>query len=125
MSLSSRFKYCISSHVDIDQRYRVIGYGVKLAAVEGKDRWTFTFRLARQVDPPQDSLDKALKHPTADEMDDWKDYRREKAKEKGGNLLSLRWGESYRDKKRKTDSGYFSLSSEWGQSLLRGEVEQS
>ena len=124
MSLSSQFKNC-TSQVDIDHRYRVTGYGVKLTTAEGRDQWTFTFQLARQVDPPQDSLEKALKHPTADEMDDWKDYRREKAKVKGGNLLNLRWGESYRDQKRKTDSGYFSLSSEWGQFLLRGEVEQS
>lgn len=98
---------------------------MKLTTTEGRDQWVYTFQLARQVDPPQDSIDEALKHPTADEMDDWKDYRKEKAKEKGTNLLSLRWGESYQDKKRKTDSGYFSLSSEWGQSLLRGELEMA
>lgn len=96
---------------------------MKLTTAEGRDQWAYTFQLARQVDPPQASIDKALKHPTADEMDDWKDYRKEKAKEKGANLFSLRWGESYREKKRKTDSGYFSLSSEWGQNLLRGEQE--
>ena len=112
-------------HVDTSNRYRVLGYSVKLTTAKGRDQWVYTFQLARQVDPPQDSIDKALMHPTADEMDDWKDYRRAKANEKGTNLLSLRWGESYQDKKRKPDSGYFSLSSEWGQNLLRGELDLS
>ena len=73
-------------------------------------------------------MEKALAHPTADEIDDWKDYQREKAREKGLSLLSLRWGESLEEKKRMSgvsdDSGYFSLSSEWGRSMLRGEVER-
>ena len=60
-------------------------------------------------------------------MDDWKDYQREKAREKGLSLLSLRWGESLEEKKRMSgvsdDSGYFSLTSEWGKSLLKGELE--
>ena len=101
-----------------------MGYKVFLETANGKDHWLYTFILARFTDPLQKSMELALAHPTSDEMDDWKDYRREKAKEKGGrNLLNLRWGESIQDKNRSTDSGYFSLSSEWGKSLLRGELE--
>lgn len=104
-----------------------MGYSVKLETSGNKDRWLYTFQLARESDPPQESIEKALAHPTADEMDDWKDYQRDKAREKGLSLLSLRWGESLADKSRLSgisdDSGYFSLSSEWGRSLLKGEVE--
>ena len=104
-----------------------MGYSVKLETKDNRDRWIYSFQLARQIDPPQEGMDKALAHPTADEMDDWKDYQREKAREKGLSVLCLRWGESLEEKKRMSalsdDSGYFSLSSEWGKSLLRGEVE--
>lgn len=100
-----------------------MGYTVKLDTTGGKDVWTYTFQLARQIEPAQDSIVKALAHPTADELDDWKDYRWEKAKEKGGNLLSLRWGESYQEEKRANEKGYFGPSSGLSESLLRGEVD--
>ena len=125
MSLSQRRSANASNPelADTEGRYRVIAYSVGLSTTEGKDRWIYTFQLARLIDPPQEGIEAALAHPTADEMDDWKDYRREKAKEKGANLLSLRWGDSYQERKKGNDSGYFSLTSEWGKNLLRGELE--
>ena len=39
----------------------------------GNDEWLYTFTLERQ--DGQASMDKALSHPTADEMDDWNDYK--------------------------------------------------
>ena len=108
-------------------RYRVISFSVKLETPEGKDRWIYTFQLARQTDPPQDGIESALAHPTADEMDDWKDYQKMKATENGRNLLGLRWGEPLEEQKRVSgrpdDSEFFGLSSEWGKLLLRGELD--
>ena len=58
-------------------RYRVSGYGVKLVthASEG-DEWQYTFTFERHDAQP--GFDKALDHPTADQMDDWNDYKRTK-----------------------------------------------
>ena len=115
-----------SESVSQRHRYRVIGYSVKLDTSEGKDRWLNTFQLARQTDPPQPAIEAALAHPTADELDDWKDYQRSKALEGGRNVQNLRWGESFLEHRQASrtsdDSGYFSLNSDIGQSLLRGET---
>ena len=55
-------------------RYRVSGYGVKLKVnILGEDEWQYSFVLERYHD--QAGLDRALWHPTADEMDDWRDYK--------------------------------------------------
>ena len=40
----------------------------------GNDEWLYTFTLERQ--DGQAPMDKALCHPTADEMDDWNDYKK-------------------------------------------------
>ncbi|MCJ1378322.1 hypothetical protein MMC17_001419 [Xylographa soralifera] len=57
-----------------DGLYRVSGYGVKLIVnILGEDEWQYTFVLERYRD--QAGLDRALCHPTADEMDDWRDYK--------------------------------------------------
>ncbi|MCJ1397322.1 hypothetical protein MMC11_000514 [Xylographa trunciseda] len=57
-----------------DGLYRVSGYGVKLKVnVVGEDEWQYTFVLERYRD--QVGLDRAICHPTADEMDDWRDYK--------------------------------------------------
>ncbi|MCJ1387372.1 hypothetical protein MMC18_000215 [Xylographa bjoerkii] len=57
-----------------DGLYHVSGYGVKLTVnIVGEDEWQYSFVLKRYRD--QAGLDKALCHPTADEMDDWKDYK--------------------------------------------------
>ena len=54
--------------------YRVSGYGVKLMVnILGEDEWQYTFILERYRD--QAGLEKALCHPAADEMDDWRDYK--------------------------------------------------
>lgn len=39
----------------------------------GKEDWRYYFLLRRE--PEQASIKEALVHPTADEMDDWKDYQ--------------------------------------------------
>lgn len=70
-------------------RYRVVGFGVKLEQVQGKDVLKHTFQLSRQIDPPQDPLEKALAYPMADQMDDWKDYQRLKAEHEGGGLMNM------------------------------------
>ncbi|MCJ1434142.1 hypothetical protein MMC27_003508 [Xylographa pallens] len=60
--------------VRYDGLYRVSGYGVKLMVnILGEDEWQYSFVLERYHD--QAGLDRALCHPTADEMDDWRDYK--------------------------------------------------
>ena len=67
-----------------------MGYGVKLDQdTDGKDVWKYTFQLSRQTDPPQESLEKALAYPMADQMDDWKDYQRLKAEYEEGGLMNM------------------------------------
>ncbi len=56
-------------------RYAVIGYGVKLNTIQ-KDEWVYTFRLRREDGQP--SLEKALRHPTAEEYSGWKAYKKDK-----------------------------------------------
>ena len=85
-----------------------MGHGIKLTTdADGKDHWKYTFHLSRVVQPPQDSIEKALMIPLSDQMDDWKDYQRIKAeKESGGwmNMLLSQKGELHIPR----DSGYFS-----------------
>lgn len=86
-------------------RYRVVSYGTKLLEThDGKDRWTFTFDLQRELD--QASFQEALRHPTADELDDWEDYQRAKLTrvDHGMSMLSG----SFREADRKVPNlGHF------------------
>ncbi|MCJ1476127.1 hypothetical protein MMC13_004792 [Lambiella insularis] len=57
-----------------DGLYGVSGYGVKLTVGNaGEDQWQYSFTLERHCD--QARLERALCHPTADEMDDWNAYK--------------------------------------------------
>ena len=62
-----------------DGLYRVTSYGISLTHFP--EKWHYTFTLQRE--PGQESLEKALVHPIAEELDDWKDYQRTKAAERG------------------------------------------
>ena len=68
-----------------DGLYRVTSYGISLSSSKSlpsaQESWNYNFTLQRE--PDQDSLDKALAHPIAEELDDWKDYQRVKAAERG------------------------------------------
>ena len=68
-----------------DGLYRVTSYGISLTPSpllpSGRDEWHYDFTLQRE--PYQDSLEKALAHPIAEELDDWKVYQRAKAAEMG------------------------------------------
>ena len=68
-----------------DGLYRVTSYGISLtpspSLPPGRDTWHYNFTLQRE--PNQDSLEKALAHPIAEELDDWENYQRAKAAERG------------------------------------------
>lgn len=97
-------------------RYRVVSYGVKLSRNKvGKDVWTYTFTLQRECD--QASIKEALCHPTADELDDYRDYHRAKAAgdiprinvtfyHNNESLLTVRGGT---ERHTSNDSGYQSM----------------
>ncbi|KAL9584001.1 MAG: hypothetical protein Q9212_002384 [Teloschistes hypoglaucus] len=51
-----------------DGLYRVAGYSVKLE----KESWRYNFHMKREAG--QESLEKALTIPNADQLDDWEDY---------------------------------------------------
>ncbi|KAL8827096.1 MAG: hypothetical protein Q9191_003395 [Dirinaria sp. TL-2023a] len=93
-----------------DGLYRVIGHGVRLATnFDGTDRWEYTFHLSRVIQPPQDSMEKALAVPLSDQMDDWKDYQRTKADQELGGLVNmLLLPKSKSEIRIPRDSGYFS-----------------
>ncbi|KAI9875977.1 MAG: hypothetical protein M1830_007618 [Pleopsidium flavum] len=91
-----------------DGLYQVEGYGTKLNIEHGKDEWQFTFELRRALNQPY--MQRALCHPTADELDDWKDYQRVKAERRGSDVVSLLFGDSEMDQSKSIDSGYFSRS---------------
>lgn len=55
-------------------------------------------------------MEKALLHPTADELDDWNDYLRVKGKYTGSEVVSMLFGDSELDKTKSPDSGYLSRS---------------
>ena len=64
------------------------GYGTKLDTdAMGGEQWQYTFNLQREGG--QASIDKALSHPASDEMDDWNQYQREKAKAKVKKVTEL------------------------------------
>ena len=103
-------------------RHRVEQYGIRFfnGGKDGKskDEHLFTFWLRRLNN--QASIDKALLHPTSDELDDWEDYQHAKhtqrgsdstrSRDEGGNL-------NMRRKERQSqywfglDSGYNSVNS--------------
>lgn len=66
-----------------DGLYRIKYYGIFLThhLPSGRDKWHYDFTLQRE--PNQDSLEKALAHPIAEELDDWKVYQRVAAAERG------------------------------------------
>lgn len=56
-------------------RYRVCGYGVKLiTTASGEDVWQYTFTLERHNAQP--CFDEALCRPSAEQMDDWNNYKK-------------------------------------------------
>ena len=55
-------------------------------------------------------MEKALSHPTADELDDWEDYHRLKTESRGSDVVSLLFGDSELDQNTSADSGYISRS---------------
>lgn len=55
-------------------------------------------------------MEKALSHPTAEELDDWKDYYRGKKERKGTDAVPLLFGDNELDQIKSADSGYFSRS---------------
>ncbi|KAI9721835.1 MAG: hypothetical protein M1812_002171 [Candelaria pacifica] len=59
--------------VRYDGLYAVTGYGIKLNTIQ-KDEWVYTFKLTREDGQP--SLESALRHPTAEEYSEWKDYEK-------------------------------------------------
>lgn len=55
------------------------GYAVKLFPnVKRGDEWVYVFNLERSRDQP--GIEKALAHPTADEMDDWNEFQHQEQK---------------------------------------------
>lgn len=102
-------------------RYQVIGYGIKLSKNEAdEDVWTYTFTLQRECQ--QASIKEALCHPTADELDDFRDYRRAKAAgeipeltvevfSSAASLLTIRDGAGV-ERHPSKDSGYHSIGEE-------------
>ena len=110
--------YCCSLVVQslIICRYRVVGYGLKLEQdAEGHSVSRYSIQLSRRTDPPQDSLEKALAYPTADQMDDWKDYQRVKAEQEGGGVMHMLMAakeevQAQRESRESRESGYFSAN---------------
>ena len=86
---------------------------------KGQDEHVFTFRL-RRLDN-QAGIDRALLHPTSDELDDWEDYQHAKHEQRGSDLRCFQDGEVVEPLSRKKgrqlqywfslDSGYNSISS--------------
>ncbi len=83
-----------------DGLYRITSYGISLTP---PDVWHYNFTLQRE--PFQESLEKALVHPIAEELDDWKDYQRAKAAERG----KASHKESRRTEAREMREAIFSL----------------
>lgn len=53
-------------------------------------------------------MEKALSHPTAEELDDWRDYYRVKTERRGSDVVSLNFSDSELDQIKSADSGYLS-----------------
>jgi hypothetical protein len=101
-------------------RYQVEGWAVKLTTTAtGDDDWQYTFTFSRH--PDQAEAERALCHPTADELDDFNDYKKMKADWKDAapttesheNRQIIDWIlDSTLDssnKKGSVDSGYFTV----------------
>ena len=56
--------------------YKVVGQDIRLKVTTMGDEWHLTFDLQRL--PGQKSMETAMMHPVADEMDDWNLYQRER-----------------------------------------------
>ena len=94
----------------------MIGYSVKLSKNKAdEDVWTYAFTLQQECN--QASIKEALCHPTADELDDYRDYRRAKAAgdipgmnavvdQSAKSLLTIREG---MERHMSKDSGYQSM----------------
>lgn len=103
----------VEAHTRWQPRYRVVSYGVKLEQDrDGNDEWKYSFELRRE--PDQASIKDALSHPTADEIDDWEDYRRAKTNAQNGRsssdstVLHLSTAGLEKERTESIDSGYFS-----------------
>lgn len=55
-------------------------------------------------------MEKALIHPTADELDDWNDYQKVKTERRQSEAASLLFGGTQLDQVKSADSGYSSRS---------------
>ena len=101
-----------------DGLYRVTSYGISLTPSPSfpfeLDKWHYDFTLQRE--PFQDSLEKALAHPIAEELDDWKAYQRVKAAERG----RASYKESRRTEAREMREAVVSL-----QEMIGGVREES
>ncbi|KZF24049.1 hypothetical protein L228DRAFT_281161 [Xylona heveae TC161] len=87
--------------VRYDGLYRVTGWSTKLE----DGLITFTFYLGRNEDQPP--MSQVMRHPTAEEIDDWKDYQEIKSQFRGIGLASPPSEKQWlMDSAR--DSGYFS-----------------
>lgn len=92
-----------------DGLYRVIGYTSHLDQDEnGKDVWDFAFHMARLIH--QESLERALTIPLADQMDDWKDYQRMKGEQAEGGLMNLMLLASKSEIHIPGGGGYFTMN---------------
>lgn len=92
-------------------RYRVVGYSVRLKFnLLGKDVWQYTFELHRENG--QMSMEKAMCHPAADEMDDWNEYQSEAESNKRKEATRQEWDflplTSIVEARESVDSGYAS-----------------
>lgn len=56
-------------------------------------------------------MEKALLHPTADELDDWKEYHQAKTERRRSDMVSSLFSDSGLDHIKSADSGY--LSGNW------------
>ena len=92
-------------------RYRVAGYSVRLKFnLLGRDVWHYTFELHRENG--QMSMEKAMCHPAADEMDDWNEYQSEAENNKRKEATRQEWDSlpltSIVAARESVDSGYAS-----------------
>ena len=111
-------------------RYKVVAQATRLVVTGKGDDWQLTFDLERL--PGQKSMEMAVMHPVADEMDDWNLYQREKQltelerrkssprKKKSISLLEAIDSTSHSDSHSEPVSGLTSRTYSW----RSDEVEQ-
>ncbi|KAI9701184.1 MAG: hypothetical protein M1836_001853 [Candelina mexicana] len=115
-SSRSKSEWAPRAGVRYDGLYVVTGYGVKLDTIQ-KDEWVYTFRLSREEGQP--SMEKALRHPTAEEYNSRQAYEKEKNGRRSAEL-SLRTTitqmavltEDVKGRAAEGDEGYFSSLTE-------------